>query len=98
MSRANLNIKRELLTDLFEGKVDKLRSYRANQQRINSPYQCIIQDEVAGTLYGIDRNGNQHPLTMADLAQAPPTSVIRIADFTDGKRVPEIDEDYNEGP
>lgn len=87
--------KRQLLADLFEGKTDNLRTYKTSRQRAESPYRWIIQDETAGTLYGVGKDGSQHPLTMDELTKEPRNILIQVVDHSGGKPVPEPDEDYN---
>ncbi|SOD99761.1 hypothetical protein [Spirosoma fluviale] len=95
MSRNTLNGKRQLLADLFAGNTDSLQQYRTSQQQVNSPYRWIVNDTIAGTVYGVGKDGSQHPLTPNDLAEAPPNTVFQIVDHSGGKRIPEPDEDYN---
>lgn len=94
MSRPNVDTKRQLLTDLFSGKTDGLRRHKATSQRKASPYRWIVNDEVAGTVYGIGRDGSQHPLSINALTQVAPTTVWRIVDFSGGKRTPAVDEEF----
>lgn len=94
MYRNHLSDKRQLLSNFLEGNIDSLRTYKASRQRAESPYRWIIQDEVAGTLYGFGKDGSQHQLTTDELAKAPPNILIQIVDHTEGKPVPEPDEDY----
>ena len=93
MNRPTLNTKRQLLADLFDGKTDSLRTYRANQQRATSPYRWILSDEVAGTICGIGQDGSQHPLTTDDLAKTPHNTIWRIIDHSGGHYIPAPDED-----
>ena len=94
MNRHPITDKRQLLSNFLEGKTDNLLTYKASQQRAESPYRWIVQDETAGRVYGIGKDGNQHLLTPDELAKAPPNMVIKIVDHSGGKRIPEPDEDY----
>jgi hypothetical protein len=94
MNQQHITDKRQLLSNLFEGKTDSLRTYKASRQRAESPYRWIIQDETAGTVYGMGKDGNQHLLTTDELAKAPPNIFIKIIDHSGGKPIPEPDEDY----
>lgn len=96
MNRNLINDKRQLLSNLFEGNADSLRQYRTSQQRANSPYRWIVSDTVGGTVYGVGKDGSQHPLTSDALAKAPPNIIFQIVDHSGGKRIPESDEDYYE--
>ncbi|GAB3019067.1 hypothetical protein GCM10027185_15190 [Spirosoma pulveris] len=95
MSQNNLSHKRQLLADLFTGNTDSLQQYRASQQQAMSPYRWIVNDTVAGTVYGVGKDGSQHPLTSNALAEAPPNIVFQIVDHSCCKRIPEPDEDYH---
>ncbi len=96
MNRNLINDKRQLLSNLFEGNADSLRQYRVSQQRANSSYRWIVNDTIVGTVYGVGKDGSQHPFKPDDLAKAPPNIVFQIVDHSGGKRIPEPDEDYNE--
>ncbi|SOD99794.1 hypothetical protein SAMN06269250_0171 [Spirosoma fluviale] len=95
MSHNTINGKRQLLADLFLGNTNSLRQYRTSQQRVNSPYRWIINDTIAGTVYGLLKDGSQHLLTTDEILNEPPNIFIQIVDYSGGKRIPEPDEDYN---
>lgn len=95
-NRLSVDAKRQLLADLFAGKTDSLRTYKAiSQQQAATPYRWVINDEITGIVYGVDYNGSQYPLTADDLAKALPNAVWRIVDHSGGRPIPKLDEDYH---
>ena len=93
-SRANLNAKRQILANLLEGKTDSIQAYRANQQRLSSPYRWIVTDEIARTTYGIGQDGTQYLLTVDNLTKVPLNIIWRVMDHSGGISIPAPDEEY----
>ena len=94
MSRVNLNIKRQLLADLLEGKTDSLRTYRRQKQQQDSPLQWVVDARpIDGTITAIDKQGNQSLMSELEFERLPrPAPVWQIVDYSDGIQAPGIDE------
>lgn len=94
MSRFNLNIKRRLLADLLEGKMDSLRTYQRQQQNQDSPLRRIIDTRaIGGPITVIDKQGNQSLMSEQDFDQLPrPAPVWQIVDYSGGRLPTGIDE------
>ncbi|GAB3639709.1 hypothetical protein [Spirosoma arcticum] len=96
MSRVNLNIKRQLLADLFEGKTDNLRTYQRKQVISAFLFRWVIDARaIDGTITTIDKQGNKSLMSEQDFEQIPTRAPIwRVVDHTGGIKTPEIDEEY----
>ena len=96
MNYANLNIKRQLLTDLFKGKSDGLRTYQRQRQQQDSPLQWVIDARaIDGSITAIDKQGNQSLMSEQEFSQLPrPGPIWQIVDHSGGVKPPKIDEEY----
>ncbi|MCC5612564.1 hypothetical protein LC612_39195 [Nostoc sp. CHAB 5834] len=94
MKRSDLNTKRQLLANFFEGKKKDLRLYRFQRKQQESNIRWIIDARATdGTIKAVDKQGNSILMSEQDLEQlAPRPAIWIIVSHSGGITPPSVDE------